>query len=59
MQINRLFGIVYILMNQKMATAKELAAHFEVSNRTILRDIEVLSQAGIPIYTTPGKGGGI
>lgn len=59
MQINRLFGIVYILMNQKMTTAKELAAHFEVSNRTILRDIEVLSQAGIPIYTTPGKGGGI
>lgn len=59
MQINRLFEIVYILLNQKMTTAKELAEHFEVSSRTILRDIETLSQAGIPIYTTPGKGGGI
>lgn len=59
MAINRLFEIVYLLLNKKTMTAGELAAHFEVSKRTILRDIEVLSQAGIPIYTTPGKGGGI
>ncbi|PNV59752.1 YafY family transcriptional regulator [Clostridium sp. chh4-2] len=59
MQINRLFEIVYILLNQKMTTAKELADYFEVSRRTILRDIETLSQSGIPVYTTPGKGGGI
>ncbi len=59
MQINRLFEIVYILMNKKITTAKELCEHFEVSQRTIYRDIESLCQAGIPIYTTKGKGGGI
>lgn len=59
MQINRLFEIVYLLMNKKQITANELALHFEVSKRTILRDIDVLTTAGIPIYTTPGKGGGI
>ena len=59
MQINRLFEIVYLLMNKKHVTAQELAAHFEVSRRTILRDIDTLTTAGIPIYTTQGKGGGI
>lgn len=59
MQISRLFEIVYILMNKKNITAKELCEHFEVSQRTIYRDIETLCQAGIPIYTTKGKGGGI
>ena len=59
MQINRLFEIVYLLMNKKQMTANELAAHFEVSKRTILRDIDTLTIAGIPIYTTQGKGGGI
>lgn len=59
MQINRLFKIVYLLMDKKSMTAKELAAHFEVSVRTILRDIGTLSAAGIPIYTVQGKGGGI
>ncbi|MFK4566839.1 helix-turn-helix transcriptional regulator [Enterococcus sp. UD-01] len=59
MQIQRLFEIVYLLLNKKKMTASELAAHFEVSRRTILRDIETLSMAGIPVYTTRGKGGGI
>ena len=59
MQINRLFEIVYILLEKKSITANELAARFEVSKRTILRDIGTLSGAGIPIYTTKGKGGGI
>jgi predicted DNA-binding transcriptional regulator YafY len=59
MQIQRLFEIVYLLLNKKKMTASELAAHFEVSRRTILRDIETLSLAGIPVYTTRGKGGGI
>ena len=59
MQINRLFEIVYLLMNKKRITANELATHFEVSKRTILRDIDTLATAGIPIYTTQGKGGGI
>ena len=40
-------------------TAKALATHFEVSVRTILRDIDTLAMAGIPIYTTQGKGGGV
>ncbi len=59
MQINRLFEIVYLLMDKKSMTAKELASHFEMSVRTILRDIDTLAMAGIPIYTTQGKGGGV
>lgn len=59
MQINRLFEIVYILLNKKLVTAKELSEHFEVSQRTIYRDIETLSEAGIPVYANRGKGGGI
>lgn len=60
MQVNnRLFEIVYILMQKKKVTAKELADRFEVSTRTIYRDIEILSGANIPIYATKGKDGGI
>ena len=59
MQMNRLFGMVYILLNRKTITAKELADHFEVSIRTIYRDIETLSAAGIPVYANRGKNGGI
>ena len=40
-------------------TATELTQHFEVSKRTILRDIDTLTEAGMPIYNTQGKGGGI
>jgi predicted DNA-binding transcriptional regulator YafY len=59
MQMNRLFQIVYILLNKKTTTAKELAERFEVSVRTIYRDIDMLSSAGIPVYASQGKGGGI
>ena len=60
MQVNnRLFEIVYLLMQKKKITAKELADKFEVSTRTIYRDIEALSMANIPIYTNKGKKGGI
>ncbi|MEA4992871.1 MAG: YafY family protein [Oscillibacter sp.] len=59
MQINRLFEMVYLLLNRESMTARELATHFEVSPRTIYRDVELLSSAGIPIYMTKGKGGGI
>ncbi len=59
MQINRLFEMVYILLNRESVTAGELAKQFEVSTRTIYRDVELLSSAGIPIYMTKGKGGGI
>ena len=60
MQVNnRLFEIVYILIQKRKVTAKELANKFEVSTRTIYRDIEVLSRANIPVYMEKGKQGGI
>jgi len=59
MQANRLFEIIYILLNKEGVTAKTLAEHFGVSARTIYRDVDNLSLAGIPIYTEKGKGGGI
>lgn len=59
MQINRLFEIVYLLLEKRTITAKELANRFEVSTRTIYRDIDILSAANIPIYCNKGKGGGI
>jgi predicted DNA-binding transcriptional regulator YafY len=59
MQVNRLFETIYILLNKKTITAKELSDKFEVSVRTIYRDIETLSAAGIPVYMSKGKGGGI
>lgn len=51
--------MVYILFEKKKVTARELADYFEVSQRTIYRDVEALSSAGIPIYAEKGKGGGI
>lgn len=57
--INRLLGIIYILMSKEVVTASALAERFEVSVRTIYRDIEVLGQAGIPVYARKGKNGGI
>lgn len=59
MQINRLFEIVYLLMARDGITAGELAERFEVSTRTIYRDIDILSGAGIPVYASKGRGGGI
>ncbi|BAE82545.1 helix-turn-helix transcriptional regulator [Desulfitobacterium hafniense] len=59
MQINRLFEIIYILLENRTVTAAELAKRFEVSARTIYRDVEILAQGGMPIYMSKGKGGGI
>ena len=59
MQINRLFEIIYILLHKKKVSARELAEQLGVSSRTIFRDIDTLSSAGIPVYTEKGKGGGI
>lgn len=59
MQESRLFKIVYHLLDKGQATAPELAEKFEVSVRTIYRDIDALSGAGIPIYTETGRNGGI
>ena len=59
MEQGRLFKIVYYLLDKGKATAPELAGNFEVSVRTIYRDLDAISAAGIPIYATQGKGGGI
>lgn len=59
MKIDRLMGILTLLLRQERTTAPELAERFEVSRRTISRDIEDLCKAGIPIVTTQGQGGGI
>lgn len=57
--LSRLIGIIYIILSKGTVTAEELAKQFEVSVRTIYRDIERLSMAGIPIYARKGKNGGI
>lgn len=59
MKENRYFQMVYLLLDKGSMTAPKLAEYFEVSVRTIYRDIDILSAAGIPIYATQGKGGGI
>ena len=59
MSASRLFELVFLLLERRKMTAVELAEHFEVSPRTIYRDLDALSAAGIPVYTTQGKGGGV
>lgn len=59
MKQNRLFMILYYLLGRGRVTARELADQFEVSVRTVYRDIDTMSSAGIPIYASQGKGGGI
>ena len=59
MQESRLFKIIYHLLKKGFATAPELARELEVSTRTIYRDIDALSSAGIPVYVTTGRNGGI
>ena len=59
MQESRLFRIIYHLMENGKSTAPELAEKLEVSVRTIYRDIDIISSAGVPIYVTTGRNGGI
>lgn len=59
MKIDRLIGILSILLQEEKTTMPKLAERFEVSRRTITRDIEALCNAGIPIQTSQGTGGGI
>ena len=59
MRESRLFQIIYQLLTKKKVTAANLAKQFEVSVRTIYRDIDALSSSGIPIYASQGKNGGI
>lgn len=58
MRSDRLLSIVIIISQKGLVTGRELAEHFEVSLRTIYRDIEKISEAGVPIAATGGKGGG-
>ena len=59
MKTDRLIGILSVLLQEEQTTAPKLAEMFEVSRRTINRDIETLCMAGIPIQTLQGTGGGI
>lgn len=58
MKVDRLVSIIMILLEKKRVSAQELANTFEVSPRTIYRDIDAISMAGIPIRSTSGVGGG-
>lgn len=58
MKLERLVSIIMILLDKKRISAQELAERFEVSLRTIYRDIDSINMAGIPIRSTPGVGGG-
>lgn len=59
MQISRLFEIVYTLLDKRHVITGELADRFGVSKRTIMRDLDALTVAGIPIETMVGSGGGV
>jgi len=59
MKIDRLISIITLLLRKEKVKAKELAERYEVSVRTILRDIDAINQAGIPIVTYRGANGGI
>ena len=59
MQIDQLFEFVYILIDKKQVTAKEMSERFGVSTRTIYRWMEALSLSGVPVYSLKGRGGGI
>lgn len=59
MKESRLFRIIYYLMENGRSTAPELSKKLEVSVRTIYRDIDMISSAGVPIYVTTGRNGGI
>lgn len=58
LKTERLLETVFLLLDKRKVTAEELATRFGVSKRTVLRDMESLSLAGIPIYSRQGKEGG-
>lgn len=58
MKFDRLLGIIVLLIHRKRIKAVELSRYFEVSERTIYRDIDSLNRAGVPIVSLPGQEGG-
>jgi predicted DNA-binding transcriptional regulator YafY len=59
MRADRLISIMLLLHARGRLTAQKLAQHLEVSERTIYRDVDALSAAGVPVYVQPGVNGGI
>ena len=55
-RIDRLMGITTVLQSKKYATAEHLAEKFDISVRTVYRDIKALGEIGIPISFEPNKG---
>jgi predicted DNA-binding transcriptional regulator YafY len=59
MRASRLLLMLLLVQNRGRMTSEALAVELEVSKRTILRDVEALSEAGLPMIVRPGRGGGI
>ena len=59
MKVERLLSMIMTLLAKERVGAQELAEQFEVSPRTIYRDIDAINMAGIPVRSTSGVGGGL
>jgi len=58
-RIDRLFAILLVLQKREVVRAEDLARHFEISKRTVYRDVAALSEMGVPVVSLPGEGYGL